>query len=180
MKTTVDTQKTRRRCEDALRKSGIGKIVEVANLLGVEVVSLSEPKTDIPEYEIFLADVWECLQEELKSTRSLISKHDMGQRAQRLEAIMDKITEFLPRRFELYSINHPFMGNLYLTRSGAQKACEEASVKGDKVYVKKRVTIVHMRRISKEILAQDSFGSYRDDLPEEQAQAAYYQTILSS
>lgn len=177
METIVDAQKTRRRCEDVLRKSDIEKIVRVANLLGVEVVTLPEPESSIPESEILLADAWERLQE-LELARSLLAKHGMGQRAQKLEETIMKVDEFLPRRFELYGIDHPLMGNLYLTRDGAQRVCEEASVKGHKVYMKKRVNIVHMRRIVKEVLAQDSFNPYRYDLPEEQARVAYYQKIL--
>ena len=140
MEKLIDTQKTRRRIEDVLRKSDPETIIGVANLLGVEIAK-SFLIEKIPGSELLLADLWEEWEGKRVQFKSVIS----GNSGLTLRGI--KILKDLPPRFKTYAIHysdHPNADSLwreFLTPEAAERfekhLKETGSPKSSEPFVKK-------------------------------------------
>jgi hypothetical protein len=175
-KKSVDISKTRRRIEDALRKSDADTIIKIAETLGV---TLAE---QLPEtLEIVLADVWK----ELERTSSYIWKLPNATAIQAdlaLDNLQNNILDSLPSRFSTYFLIYAYEQTCWSRMSRhffTKEATEKHRKPGETVRVN-HFNVIQMRMTIDDVqrqIREKSSGAYPLE-PDEKEQLKYLRRTL--
>jgi len=174
----IDIDKTRRRVEDVLRKGGPENVIKAAKMFDVPIAYVEQ----VPEIEIFLADVYDQLDEDVhflsQSSLQFSAASDTGHkiRGERWRIIhrQEKILNLLPPRFNAFRLGLKWSGlNRYFFTI---EAATKHKAPSEDTITKDQFNVVQMRHLIKR--AEDVNQSEIPFEPDEEKEIARLKEIL--